>query len=144
MSATPARSALRCAKSTMRCATSLPKMVGRVPGGGRRRARTASSRRASHTCGWNGSIFSKANRRRVPGAMLQAIWAASMAMVPLPQHGSYRGCEGSSAQPQEAIMAAASVSLSGASPLSSRQPRLNRASPEVSMYSDTVSVVRCA
>jgi len=32
-----------------------------------------------------------------------------------------------------AIMAAASVSFSGASPLSSRQPRLNSGSPEVSM-----------
>jgi hypothetical protein len=34
---------------------------------------------------------------------------------------------------EAAIMAAARVSLSGASPLSSRQPRLNSASPEVSI-----------
>jgi hypothetical protein len=90
-SATPARCALRCAKSTMRCATSLPKMVGRLPGGGSGWARKASACSASHTWAWNGSIFSKANRRRLPGAMLQAICAASMAMVPLPQHGSYSG-----------------------------------------------------
>ena len=75
---------------------------------------------------------------------MQAICAASMAMVPLPQHGSYSGWRTSSAQPLAAIIAAARVSFSGASPLSSRQPRLNRASPEVSMYSDTVSVVRWA
>jgi hypothetical protein len=63
--------------------------------------------------------------------MLQAICAASMAMVPLPQQGSYSGTLPS--QPLAAIMAAASVSFSGASPLSSRQPRLNSGSPEVSM-----------
>jgi len=49
-----------------------------------------------------------------------------------------------SAQPLAAIMAAARVSFSGASPLSSRQPRLNSGSPEVSMYSEQLSVVRCA
>jgi hypothetical protein len=78
--------------------------------------------------------------------MLQAICAASMAMVPLPQQGSYRGSRSSSpeAQPLAAIMAAASVSLSGASPLSWRHPRLNRGSPEVSMYSEQASVVRWA
>jgi hypothetical protein len=77
--------------------------------------------------------------------MLQAICAASMAMVPLPQQGSYSGCVGGGAsQPLAAIIAAASVSFSGASPLSSRQPRLNSGSPEVSMYSVAVSVVRWA
>ena len=78
--------------------------------------------------------------------MLQAICAASMAMVPLPQQGSYSGNKSSSpsAQPLAAIMAAASVSFSGASPLSSRQPRLNSGSPDVSMYSEQVSVVRWA
>jgi hypothetical protein len=43
-----------------------------------------------------------------------------------------------------AIMAAARVSFKGASPLSVRQPRLNKGSPEVSMYSVAVSGVRCA
>ena len=80
----------------------------------------------------NGSSFSKPKRRSWPGAMLQAICAASMAMVPLPQQGSYSGTSCAS-QPLAAIMAAASVSFSGASPLSSRQPRLNSGSPEVSM-----------
>ncbi len=47
-------------------------------------------------------------------------------------------------QPLAAIIAAASVSFSGASPLSSRQPRLNSGSPEVSMYSVAMSLVRCA
>jgi hypothetical protein len=142
--ATPARCALRCAKSTIRCARSLPKMVGRCTGGGSCCARSASWRIASQTWAWNGSIFSNAKRRRLPGAIWQAICAASIAIVPLPQQGSYSGTDGSCAQPQDAIIAAASVSFSGASPLSSRQPRLNSASPEVSMYSDTVSVVRCA
>ncbi len=127
----------------MRCATSLPKIVGVLPGGGRRCAWRAS-RIASQTWGWNGSIFSNAKRRNEPGAMLQAICAASIAIVPLPQQGSYSGSCGVSAQPLAASIAAASVSFSGASPLSSRQPRLNKASPEVSTYSDTVSVVRWA
>ena len=67
--------------------------------------------------------------------MLQAICAASIAIVPLPQQGSYSGSKIAiaSAQPLAASMAAASVSFSGASPLSSRQPRLNSGSPEVSM-----------
>jgi hypothetical protein len=49
--------------------------------------------------------------------------------------GSYRGSgdSPSGSQPLAAIMAAARVSFSGASPLSSRQPRLNSGSPEVSM-----------
>jgi hypothetical protein len=50
----------------------------------------------------------------------------------------------SASQPLAAIMAAARVSFSGASPVSSRQPRLNSGSPEVSMYSVAVSVVRWA
>ena len=58
--------------------------------------------------------------------------------------GRTAACRGVSVQPLAASIAAASVSFSGASPLSSRQPRLNSASPEVSMYSDTVSVVRWA
>ena len=61
-----------------------------------------------------------------------------MTMVPEPQQGSYSGrgetlrvagCH----QPLAASMAAARVSFSGASPLSWRQPRLNRGSPLVSM-----------
>ena len=74
--------------------------------------------------------------------MPQAICAASIAMVPLPQHGSYKGVVPS--QPLAAIMAAARVSFKGASPLSARQPRLNKGSPEVSMYSVAWSVVRWA
>lgn len=71
----------------------------------------------------------------MPAGIRQAICAASMAMVPLPQQGSYSGtgASPSGSQPLAAIMAAARVSLSGASPLSSRQPRLNSGSPEVSM-----------
>ena len=70
--------------------------------------------------------------------------------VPLPQQGSYSGgiwsrlSAISPSQPVAAIIAAARVSLSGASPLSSRQPRLNSGSPEVSMYSVSSSVVRWA
>jgi hypothetical protein len=74
----------------------------------------------------------------MPAAIPQAICAASMAMVPLPQQGSYSGTpvgRRAVSQPLAAIIAAARVSFSGASPLSSRQPRLNSGSPEVSMYS---------
>ena len=85
----------------------------------------------------NGSSRSKAKRRCRPGAMPQAICAASMAMVPEPQQGSCSAppASGVPRQPAAASMAAASVSFSGASPLSSRQPRLNSDSPELSTYS---------
>ena len=95
--------------------------------------------------------------------MLQAMAAASMAMVPLPQQGSYKdkprstplvwGMLGGASpgalrkgmlQPLAASMAAAKVSFKGASPLSTRHPRLNKGSPEVSMYSVMWSVVRWA
>ena len=106
--------------------------------------------------------FSKPKRRCKPGAMRQAICAASMTMVPLPQHGSYKGSpcstpatEGTAGgvspgavssgmlQPLAASMAAAKVSFRGASPLSSRQPRLNKGSPVVSKYSVSILSVRC-
>ena len=119
--------ALRSEKSTMRKATSLPK-TGAVGSCSRSRA---SSIRPCQTWFWKGSNFSKPKRRCKPGAMPQAICAASIGMVPLPQQGSYRGTVAS--QPLAAIMAAARVSFKGASPLSVRQPRLNSGSPEVSM-----------
>ena len=124
----------------MRCATSLPK-TGAL---GACSAAFACSFMVCQTWGWKGSSFSKANRRREPAAMPQAICAASIAMVPLPQQGSYSGMPSAAwaSQPLAAIMAAARVSFSGASPVSSRQPRLNSGSPEVSMYSVAVSVVR--
>ncbi len=82
----------------------------------------------------NGSRRSQAKRRSAPGAMPQAICAASMAIVPEPQQGSCRAppVAGVPRQPAAASIAAASVSLSGASPLSLRQPRLNSDSPELS------------
>ena len=66
--------------------------------------------------------------------MPQAICAASMAMVPEPQVGSCSAppVSGVPRQPAAASIAAARVSFSGASPLSSRQPRLKRDSPDVS------------
>ena len=94
----------------------------------------------------NGSRRSKAKRRFRPGAMPQAICAASMAMVPDPQTGSCSAppCSGVPRQSAAASIAAASVSLSGASPLSSRQPRLNSGSPELSTYNTARSSVRCS
>ena len=70
-------------------------------------------------------------------------------MVPLPQQGSYSGTlatrrSAGCHQPLAASMAAASVSFSGASPLSCRQPRLNSGSPLVSMYSVAWLALRCA
>ena len=63
-----------------------------------------------------------------------AICAASIAIVPEPQQGSWSAPPslGVPRQPAAASIAAASVSLSGASPWSSRQPRLNSDSPELS------------
>jgi len=57
-----------------------------------------------------------------------------MAIVPEPQHGSCNAppVAGVPCQPAAASMAAASVSFSGASPVSARQPRLNSDSPELS------------
>ncbi len=94
----------------------------------------------------NGSSRSKAKRRFRPGAMSQAICAASIAIVPEPQHGSCSAppASGVPRQPAAASIAAASVSFSGASPLSSRQPRLNSGSPELSTYSEARSGPRCS
>ena len=138
---TPARRALRAAKSVMRKLTS-PANTGTA--GACTRA-WACSRIACHcgSSGRKGSMRSKAKRRCSPGAMPQAICAASMAMVPAPQHGSSSGPScARPCQPAAASMAAAKVSFNGASPLTSwrppwasRQPRLNSASPEVSANS---------
>ena len=135
--ATPARSALRWAKSVMRKDTSPAKIA---TAGSCWRARAASFRRDQlFWCGRKGSMASNANRRCSPGAMPAAICAASMAMVPAPQHASNSGPSSARpCQPAAANMAAARVSFSGASPFrpcASRQPRLNSASPEVSAYS---------
>ena len=84
-----------------------------------------------------GSRRSKAKCRFNPGAMPQAICAASMAIVPEPQQGSCSAPPAAAVpcQPAAASIAAARVSFSGASPTSSRQPRLNSDSPELSTYS---------
>ncbi len=74
--------------------------------------------------------FSKAKRRRAPAGMPCTICAASIRIVPEPHIGSNSGVPGF--QPDTRSMPAARFSRSGASPVSSRQPRLNSASPEVS------------
>ena len=136
---TPARSALRVAKSVIRKLTS-PANTATFGECTRSRAACCIARHAA-CCGLKGSIRSKAKRRCAPGAIPQAICAASMAMVPAPQHGSSSGPSSARpCQPAAASIAAASVSFNGASPLTppsrtSRQPRLNSASPEVSAYS---------
>src|SRR5918993_1031101 len=85
--ATPARSALRRAKSTMRKETSLANIGTR---GSRTRdaafdlRRCHSARRSGLA---NGSSRSKANRRSRPGARSIAICAASIAIVPEAQDG---------------------------------------------------------
>ena len=131
---TPARSALRVAKSVMRKLTS-PANTGVAGACTSARASSCIARHAP-ACSRKRSMRSKAKRRRPPGAMPQASCAASMAMVPAPQQGSSNGPSSARpCQPAAASMAAARVSFSGASPVSSRQPRLNSASPEVSAYS---------
>ena len=142
-SRTPARSALRCAKSVIRKLTS-PAWTATL--GAWTRARAASPSCCQSRCSArNGISRSNAKRLCKPGAMPQLICAASIAIVPAPQHGSSKGA--SSARPSHpaaASIAAASVSFSGASPVSSRQPRLNSASPEVSTYSVAWSALRCS
>jgi hypothetical protein len=129
--ATPARSALRVAKSVMRKLTS-PANTGTVGACTRARACCCSAAHSLRSAA-KGRWRSKAKRRCRPGAMPQAICAASMATVPAPQQGSSSGPSSARpCQPAAASMAAASVSFSGASPVSSRQPRLKRGSPEVS------------
>ena len=68
--------------------------------------------------------------RMAPGGIAKAIWAASIKKVPLPHIGSNNVCPGFQAVKDK--MPAAKFSFRGASPFSSRQPRLNKASPEVS------------
>ena len=143
---TPARCALRRAKSTIRNDTSLAKIGTalawmRVCAWLFRRCHCARISAPS-----NGNRRSNANRRFRPGAMPQAICAASMAMVPEPQHGSCKAppASGVPRQPAAASMAAARVSFSGASPTSSRQPRLKSDSPDVSTYSAARSAPTCS
>ena len=68
--------------------------------------------------------------RSAPAGVWNAIWAASIKKVPLPHMGSYSGIE--ACQLVNRKMPAAKFSFKGASPFSSRQPRLNKGSPEVS------------
>ena len=75
--------------------------------------------------------------RIVAAIKAMGFWGAK---VPLPQKGSMSGDSGS--QPDSASSPAARFSRRGASPLSSRQPRLNRDSPEVSRYNVPVSAPR--
>jgi hypothetical protein len=103
-------------------------VAGKDGHGGRMHAALAARCRSRQAAakGLKGSMRSKAKRRIEPGAMPQAICAASMTMVPAPQQGSSSGPSSARpCQPAAASMAAARVSFSGASPLSSRQPRLN-------------------
>ena len=70
------------------------------------------------------------NARSIPGARSSACSAASMTMVPAPHIGSTSGTLGS--QPASARRPAASVSRSGAAPISTRAPRRCSRSPEAS------------
>ena len=78
-----------------------------------------ASRRSSFSSsmGTQGQL-SMANRRVSPGARPRAMNAASISSVPVPQQGSYSGCQG--CHPLCKISAAASVSRSGASPFQVR------------------------
>jgi hypothetical protein len=114
----------------MRCDTSDPKMATSPVV----TCDSASFLMADQTCAWNGSSFSKPNCRSEPAAMPRAICAASMAMVPLPQQGSYSGCAATAPvsgfhQPLAASMAAGQGFLQRGIALSWRQPRLNSGSP---------------
>ena len=113
--------------ATMSPEMSLPKMVGDSVGSGFGLIACFISCQAPASKLLN---FSKAKRRRAPGGMPCTICAASIRMVPEPHIGSNSTVPGF--QPDTRSMPAARFSRSGASPVSSRQPRLNSASPEVS------------
>ena len=74
--------------------------------------------------------FSNAKDRLIPGGMPATICAASTNNVPEPHIGSSSGTPGF--QPATRNKPADRFSRKGASPVSSRQPRLNKGSPEVS------------
>ncbi|MNN56713.1 hypothetical protein D3C81_1716600 [compost metagenome] len=78
-----------------------------------RTASKASSRASCHSSSGMIGQFSELKERLSPGAMFQPIMAASIGMVPDPQHGSYRGRCGP--QRLSRIKAAARVSFKGAS-----------------------------
>ena len=78
----------------------------------RRISDRAFSRAAAQRAGGQKLYRSAANRRRRPGAMFMAFWAASITMVPLPQKGSQTRLSRRT-RPRSAI-AAARVSLMGA------------------------------
>ena len=83
---------------------------------------------------------SAVKERFIPGAIFAAIIAASIGNVPLPQNGSTRIlslCHGVSM-----ISAAASVSVIGAFPDTSRYPLLCRDTPDVSIPTVTTSFFR--
>ena len=78
----------------------------------------ASARMASSAPWGAQGQASMANLRVRPGARFSAMNAASISIVPVPQQGSYSGCQG--CQPLCSTSAAASVSRRGASPFQVR------------------------
>ncbi len=90
----------------------------------------------------NPCIRSNAKRRLIPGGIPAIICAASIRIVPEPHIGSSNGIPGF--QPVIRSNPAARFSRSGASPVSVRHPRLNKASPEVSRYKVTLWASRKA
>ncbi len=105
---------------------SLPKIVGVRGKGGRDTAALI----AVHSLAGNVKNFSNAKDRFIPAGIPASICAASIKIVPDPHIGSSRTVPGR--QPATRSKPAARFSRKGASPVSKRQPRLNKASPEVS------------
>ena len=133
---TPAQRRLWRVMATMSPEMSLPKMVGSAGSG----LTLIAFFMAFHGAGSKSWKFSKANWRVAPGGIPCSICAASARMVPEPHIGSNSTMPGF--QPDTRSRPAARFSRSGASPVSSRQPRLNRASPEVSRYTVNVCASR--
>ena len=143
-SSTPAAEALRRAAPS----ASAERSAHTMGGSGARGARTAASASArvssqeARVVSSRVGQRSKAKRRRRPGGTPRAASACSMASVPPPAIGSTNGL--SSATFPSASTAAASVSLSGASVMATRQPRRCSGSPARSRNSAPCPPATCS
>ena len=132
---TPARSALRRALSIMRAIAvgaedrGLGRRAGRARAGPRLVAQRGQ-RRGDRRRRPRAASAPSRTRARAPGARPIACIAASITIVPAPHIGSTSAVSGR--QPASASRPAASVSRSGAAPVSTRAPRRCRRSPDAS------------
>ena len=148
ISATPAWEALRRASRMSAASRSRPRSA--TPSERQRSSpaaalASAASTKDRHSAGsWPGHCKKPKYRRRWLAARPAAMRAASITSVPEPHIGSRKAVPSaaSAGQPARSSTPAATFSRSGASPVSPRQPRRCRPSPERSI--DTVTLVPTA